>query len=163
VWLRDVVRVIAVGGSARECVGVMFNVTSRREAEEDLRRAQRQLSDLSAHLEWARGEERRTISPEDPHEPGQAPAAPHMDLALLSWRVRDGGGGITTEALQDRLRGMSDLTEGTIDRVRRLARELRPGVLDDLGLEAAIEWQAQEFETRTGIACRVHSGLGDLK
>src|SRR5262249_36042574 len=61
------------------------------------------------------------------------------------------------------LRGMSALTEGTIDRVRRLARELRPGVLDDLGLEAAIEWQAQEFETRTGIACRVHSGLGDLK
>jgi PAS domain S-box-containing protein len=45
VWLRDVVRVIGDGGPVRECVGVMFNVTSRREAEEDLRRSQRQLSD----------------------------------------------------------------------------------------------------------------------
>jgi PAS domain S-box-containing protein len=163
VWLRDVVRVIADGSSARECVGVMFNVTSRREAEEDLRRSQRQLSDLSAHVEWAREEERRTISREIHDELGQALTALKMDLALVSSRVRNGGGGITPEALQERLRGMSQLTEDTIERVRRLARELRPGVLDDLGLEAAIEWQAQEFETRTGIACRVHSRLGDLK
>ncbi len=163
VWLRDVVRVIAHEGAARECVGVMFNVTSRREAEEDLRRSQRQLSDLSAHVEWAREEERRTISREIHDELGQALTALKMDLALLSSRVRGGGSGITSEALGERLRAMSDLTEDTIERVRRLARELRPGVLDDLGLEAAIEWQAQDFEARTGIACRVHSRLGDEK
>jgi signal transduction histidine kinase len=141
----------------------MFNVTSRREAEEDLRRSQRQLSDLSAHVEWAREEERRTISREIHDELGQALTALKMDLALLSSRVREGGSGIASEALGERLRGMSDLTEETIERVRRLARELRPGVLDDLGLEAALEWQAQDFEARTGIACRVHSRLGDEK
>jgi PAS domain S-box-containing protein len=163
VWLRDVVRVIASDGAVRECVGVMFNVTSRREAEEDLRRSQRQLSDLSAHVEWAREEERRTISREIHDELGQALTALKMDLALLSSRLRDGGAGVTPEALGERLKGMSELTEETIERVRRLARELRPGVLDDLGLEAAIEWQAQDFEARTGIACRAHSNLGDLK
>ncbi len=163
VWLRDVVRVIAGDGAARECVGVMFNVTSRREAEEDLRRSQRQLSDLSAHVEWAREEERRTISREIHDDLGQALTALKMDLALLSSRIREGGAGTTPEALGERLKGMSDLTEETIERVRRLARELRPGVLDDLGLEAAIEWQAQDFEARTGIGCRVHSHLGDVK
>jgi PAS domain S-box-containing protein len=163
VWLRDVVRVIAHEGAARECVGVMFNVTSRREAEEDLRRSQRQLSDLSAHVEWAREEERRTISREIHDELGQALTALKMDLALLSSRLRDGGAGVTPEALQERITAMSELTEDTIERVRRLARELRPGALDDLGLEAAIEWQAQDFEARTGIACHVHSRLGDVK
>jgi PAS domain S-box-containing protein len=163
VWLRDVVRVIAHDGAARECVGVMFNVTSRREAEEDLRRSQRQLSDLSAHVEWAREEERRTISREIHDELGQAMTALKMDLAFLSSRLGEGGAGVTPEALGERLKGMSELTEDTIERVRRLARELRPGVLDDLGLEAAIEWQAQDFEARTGIACHVHSGLGDRK
>jgi PAS domain S-box-containing protein len=163
VWLRDVVRVIAHGGAARECVGVMFNVTSRREAEEDLRRSQRQLSDLSAHVEWAREEERRTISREIHDELGQALTALKMDLALLRSKLRVGGAGVAPEVLGERLEGMSKLTEDTIERVRRLARELRPGVLDDLGLEAAIEWQAQDFEARSGIACRVHSRLGDLK
>ncbi len=163
VWLRDVVRVIAQDGTARECVGVMFNVTSRREAEEDLRRSQQQLSDLSAHVEWAREEERRTISREIHDELGQALTALKMDLSLLSSRVGEGGSGITADALGERLRGMSELTEDTIERVRRLARELRPGVLDDLGLEAAIEWQAQDFEARSGIVCRVHSRLGDEK
>jgi PAS domain S-box-containing protein len=163
VWLRDVVRVIAGDGAARECVGVMFNVTSRREAEEDLRRSQRQLSDLSAHVEWAREEERRTMSREIHDELGQALTALKMDLALLSSRIREGGALATADALGERLKGMSGLTEDTIERVRRLARELRPGVLDDLGLEAAIEWQAQDFESRTGIGCRVHSRVGDLK
>jgi signal transduction histidine kinase len=114
-------------------------------------------------VEWAREEERRTISREIHDELGQALTALKIDLAHLSSRARDGGAGITPEALQERLRGMAALTEDTIDRVRRLARELRPGVLDDLGLEAAIEWQAQEFEARTGIVCRVSSDLGDSK
>jgi PAS domain S-box-containing protein len=162
-WLRDVVRVMAQEGAARECVGVMFNVTSRREAEEELRRSQQQMSDLSAHVEWAREEERREVAREIHDELGQALTALKMDISLLGTRLRDGGVGIGKEEMIERLRAMSDLTEDTIDQVRRLARELRPGVLDDLGLEAALEWQAQDFEARTGIVCHFTSGLGEVR
>jgi signal transduction histidine kinase len=57
---------------------------------------------------------------------------------------------------------MSRLIDSTIQSVRRIATELRPGVLDDLGLMAAIEWQAQEFQTRTGIRCQVTLPVEDV-
>jgi signal transduction histidine kinase len=56
---------------------------------------------------------------------------------------------------------MSEATDEIIQQVRRISSELRPGVLDDLGLLAAIEWQAQEFEERTGTICNVESDVGD--
>ena len=55
---------------------------------------------------------------------------------------------------------MSSLTDGVILQVRRISSELRPGVLDDLGLVAAIEWQAEDFEERTGTLCVVRSSVG---
>jgi signal transduction histidine kinase len=58
---------------------------------------------------------------------------------------------------------MSDLIDETINQVRRISAELRPGMLDHLGLLAAIEWQAQEHEKRTGSRCTVSSNLGDQK
>jgi signal transduction histidine kinase len=58
-----------------------------------------------------------------------------------------------------KLRDMEELIDDTIGRARRICSELRPGVLDDLGLEAAVEWQAQEFERRTGVRCQVASSL----
>jgi len=57
------------------------------------------------------------------------------------------------EYMREKIRTMSGLVDDTIKSVRRIATELRPGILDDLGLTAAIEWQAQEFQTRTGIHC----------
>ncbi len=56
---------------------------------------------------------------------------------------------------------MGEMTDDVIDRVRRISGELRPGVLDDLGLLAAIEWQAQDFEKRTGATCAIVSNVGD--
>jgi signal transduction histidine kinase len=65
--------------------------------------------------------------------------------------------------IRERLRAMSDMTDEMIDEVRRISAQLRPGVLDDLGLVAAIEWQAQEFERRTGTTCVVNSALRDTQ
>jgi signal transduction histidine kinase len=76
-----------------------------------------------------------------------------MDLALVA-RKLDG------ESLE-RVRAMSRGTDEIIQQVRRISAELRPGVLDDLGLHAAIEWQSQEFEKRTGTTCLVTSSIGD--
>jgi signal transduction histidine kinase len=161
VWLRDVVRTITEGGRPKENVGVMIDITERRQAEEELRRSRQQLSDLSAHVEWAREEERTVIAREVHDELGQALTALKMDVALLATRLRQDPPAVP-DAL-GRLAAMSELVEDTIHRVRRIAHELRPGVLDDLGLDAAIEWAGQDFEARTGIACRVSSGLGERR
>ena len=58
---------------------------------------------------------------------------------------------------------MTELIDQTIAAVQRIATDLRPGVLDGLGLEAAIEWYVREFEKRTGIACRFRSDLGAVR
>lgn len=157
VWLRAMVRVLVLGGEVKEHVGVMIDVTERRQAEEELRKSREQLRDLSAHVEWAREEERTAIAREIHDELGQAVTALKMDLAFLGRRLSEGS---DRPALSEKIRDMSALADETIKRVRRIAKELRPGVLDDLGLEAAVEWQAQEFEARTGTSCGFHSTLG---
>jgi signal transduction histidine kinase len=58
-------------------------------------------------------------------------------------------------SLDEKVRGMKELIDDTIQKVRRISTTLRPGLLDDLGLSAAMEWQGKEFERRTGIRCRV--------
>jgi PAS domain S-box-containing protein len=126
----------------------------RRELEDQLRA-------LSHHVESVREDERTGIAREIHDELGQGLTALKMDIAWLGRRAADNepmGG----QAIREHLRGMSQLADDIIQQVRRISAELRPGVLDDLGLGAAIEWQAQEFTRRTGTACAVHSNLGDV-
>jgi signal transduction histidine kinase len=113
-----------------------------------------QLRELPAHVEAALEEERTGIAREIHDELGQSLTALKMDIAWILRRA-EATSKIEAQSLVDRLRGMSSLTDQTIQQVRRISAELRPGVLDDLGLVAAIEWQAQEFEQRTGTACSV--------
>lgn len=153
-WVRDVARVRAGERRAPELFGVTIDVTERRRAEEELRRSREQLSDLSAHLEWVREEERARLAGEIHDELGQALTALRMDASWLRTHA-----GAPPERVLAKLRDMEDLIDDTIARARRICSELRPGVLDDLGLEAAVEWQAQEFERRTGVRCQVASSL----
>jgi len=90
---------------------------------------------------------------------GQALTAIRFDLAWLKNRVLSGK--TPPYVLADRIDGMVEGVGGTIDRVRRISAELRPGVLDELGLVAALEGHAREFASRTGIRCRVQSYLSD--
>jgi PAS domain S-box-containing protein len=123
-------------------------------------RLEEQLRALSARAEEVREEERTGIAREIHDELGQALTALKMDLAWLARRItgESSAPGIT---LLDKITAMSQMTDDVIDRVRRISAELRPGVLDDLGLLAAIEWEAQRFEERTGAACVVTSNVGD--
>src|SRR5262249_35040594 len=159
VWLRSLVRVIGEGGTPREVVGVMIDVTAQRQAEEEVKRSREQFRDLSTHAEWAREEERAAISRAIHDELGQALTALKIDLTWLASRLRPRG----ETNVRERLAAMAALADETIGRVREIAKELRPGVLDDLGLEAALEWQAQDFEARTGVRCAVSSRLGDVR
>ena len=118
-------------------------------AQERLRRSHDQLRALTGHLQFVREEERTRIAREVHDELGQALTGLKLDLSWLSGRIAG------DRALQRRAKAMSALIDETIHAVRRIATELRPGVLDSLGLAAAIEWQTMDFEERTGTRCEV--------
>lgn len=119
-----------------------------------------QLRALSARAEEVREEERTGIAREIHDDLGQSLTALKMDLAWLARRI-SGESSAPGMTLLGKIASMSQMTDDVIDRVRRISAELRPGVLDDLGLLAAIEWEAQRFEERTGAACVVTSNVGE--
>jgi PAS domain S-box-containing protein len=121
------------------------------------RRLDDQLRALHARIESIREDERTGIAREIHDELGQALTALKMDIAWIARRLDD------AEGVRAKLTEMAGATDGIIQTVRRISAELRPGVLDDLGLEAAIEWQAEEFSRRTGVSCEVRSQLGGLR
>jgi PAS domain S-box-containing protein len=125
-------------------------IAERKFAEEKLRTSLEQLRALAARLQSVREEERTHVAREIHDELGQACTAIKMDLALIGRRA-------TPEQTQLRAKANSamQLTDDMIATLRRIASELRPRMLDDLGLSAALESQAQEFETRTGVRCTV--------
>jgi signal transduction histidine kinase len=117
-----------------------------------------ELRALSGHIESAREEERTGIAREIHDELGQALTAIKMDLAWIGRRA-SAPDEIDRAALEDRLKALTGMTDQVIDQVRRISSELRPGILDDLGLLAALEWQAQDFERRTGLTCAFRSSV----
>lgn len=125
-------------------------VAAHSRAEAELRVSRAQLQNLSAGLQTSLEEERARISREIHDELGQSLTALKLDIALLRNRLAGRG-----ELILQKTRSMTDLVDSIIQTVRRISRELRPGVLDDLGLPAAIEWQAREFQERTGVRCDV--------
>ncbi len=121
-----------------------------------------ELRNLAAHLESVREEERTSLAREIHDELGQEMTGLKMDLSWLEKRIAEGVAPPLNKTLSERIRSMSDLIDTTIQSVRKISSELRPGVLDDLGLAAAIEWQALEFQKRTGIQCLYDSGLEEI-
>ncbi len=124
------------------------------------RQLEDQLRELSAHVESIREDERTGIAREIHDELGQSLTALKMDIAWIG-RRSSSEPGLARDALVEKLTAMSIMTDEIIGQVRRISSALRPGVLDDLGLEAAIEWQAAEFESRTGTSCVVRCDEGE--
>jgi PAS domain S-box-containing protein len=139
--------------------GVIRDITDRKRLEERQRDSYERLRALSARIETVREEERGVIAREIHDFLGQALTAIRFDLAWLKNRIMSGM--TPPYVLADRIDGMVEAVAGTIDRVRRISAELRPSVLDELGLVAALEGHAREFASRTGIRCRVQSYLKD--
>ena len=115
------------------------------------------MHNLASYLQTAREEERTLIAREIHDEFGQVLTALKMDLSWLTKRLSQ-----DKTNLQEKSVSMSELVDHAIQTVRRIATELRPGLLDDLGLVAALEWQAQEFSERTEIECELHLGEEDI-
>jgi PAS domain S-box-containing protein len=125
-------------------------VAERELAEEKLKMSLEQLRALAARLQLVREEERTSVAREIHDELGQACTAIKMDLALIGRKATK-----RQTQLQTKVLSAMQLADNMISSLRRIASELRPGTLDDLGLTAALEWQAQEFQSRTGIQCNV--------
>jgi signal transduction histidine kinase len=129
------------------------DITERTLAEAALRLSEERLRALSARLQSAREEEGQRIAREIHDELGGALTGLKWDLEgigrTLSGLEHDG----KVHSVREKIPAMTTLIENTITTVRRISSELRPAVLDDLGLIAAIEWQAQQFQARTGIHC----------
>ncbi len=117
----------------------------------ELKELATQLQALAANLESAREEERTRIAGELHDQLGQALTAMKYDLAWLTDRLAQKDG-----TLAEKAKTVTAQMDTMIKTVRRICTELRPGMLDDLGLAASIEWQARDFEKRTGIICVVH-------
>lgn len=129
-------------------IGMGIDITPVVEVENQLRARTKEIEELTAHLEGIREEERTRIAREIHDELGQQLTGLKIDTSWIAKRVTK-----EDKSIYEKLSAMISLIDNTIKTVRRIASELRPGILDDLGLIAALEWQSQEFTKRTGIPC----------
>ena len=125
-------------------------IAERKLAEEQLRESRENLRALAARVESVREEERTRIAREIHDELGQALTGLKMDLTWLTSRLQE-----SQVPLVEKAESMFRLIDETVQTVRKIATRLRPGVLDEVGLAAAIEWQARDFRMRSGIRCSV--------
>jgi signal transduction histidine kinase len=145
--------IVATGYANLYC----HNVTDSRKAEHELRQSREQLRDLAAYLESARENERTRIARELHDELGQVLTALKIDLDWIIRRMQKDD--VAGRAKTDVMRGLID---DTIDTVRRISTQLRPGLLDDMGLAAAMEWQTREFADRAGLEYKLALGEEDI-
>ncbi len=125
----------------------------RQHVQRELRRSSEQLRSLTGHLQTVREEERTRIARELHDELGQRLSGLKMDVVWLRRRLEAQGPEGEPCTLAMKTSAMIALIDDTIMSLRKLVSDLRPAVLDHLGLAAALEWQAKEFTSRTGIEC----------
>ena len=142
-------------------LGISEDITERKRAENQLQRSFELLRTLSQRLDVVREEERTRIARELHDELGVRMTCMKMDLSRLLAMMRESL--FPREKMQEKIRAMNTEVDSTIAEVQRLAAELRPGVLDDLGLVAAIEWQCQDFERRSGIRCFCEASFDQIE
>jgi PAS domain S-box-containing protein len=158
-WLVAIGRTICDNkGAALRMTGFVFDITERKRAEEELQRTLGQVRMLSRRLEVVREDERTRIARELHDELGVRLTCLKMDLSRLQPIMNDA----SRPKLEEKVLSMIEQVDTTIAAVQGLVAELRPGVLDDLGLVAAIEWQCRDFERRSGIRCFVDSSEEDI-
>lgn len=133
-------------------------LTERKQAEEELRSSHDQLRDLAAHLLSAVEDERKRIAREIHDELGQELSLMRLELGLVESGLR-----ADQKELRKEAKSMSKLIDAAFQSVQRISSDLRPTLLDNLGIGAAVDWQIKEFRKRTKIACEVSINPPDIK
>jgi PAS domain S-box-containing protein len=155
-WTDVVASVVATpGGEATGFVAIHRDITELRQNQELLRESHERLQHLAARLMDIREHERSAMARELHDELGQALTRLNIDLSWLTGRL-------PARLRTRRAEGMASLVGQMLETVQHLSSRLRPAILDDFGLEAAIEWQAQEFERWNGARCQLDLRLPSL-
>ena len=144
---------IVVNGYLLRLWGTQRDETERRAVEEQIESSRQQMRSLVAHLQSLSEKERADIARELHDFMGQGLTGLKIDISWLSKRLPHAEDESVRAEMAARLNEMTELLEQTIAAVKNLSTELRPGVLDQFGLAAAVEWQCQEFARRTKLAC----------
>jgi two-component system sensor histidine kinase UhpB len=139
----------AVKLSATRFLGFTKDITDRKNAILEVMKAREEMQQLNRYMTDARENERARVAMEVHDELGQSLTAIKIDLNWVLEHISD-----SAKSFQ-KISRIIDMTSDTIKKVQRLSAELRPGLLDDLGLATAIEWYSGEFEQRTGIKCKL--------
>jgi PAS domain S-box-containing protein len=146
-------------GAIQYYEGTAQDINERKAAEEKLKATSEQLRALSARLQSAREEEGTRIAREIHDELGSALTSLKWDLEEIDKQLSTPLEPSALMSLREKFQTPMKMADLAITSIRRIASELRPSVLDDLGLVAAIEWQAEQFQSRTGIVCQCDCSL----
>ena len=136
---------------------ILRDVTERVQNEEALRESREEIRNLALAASAVREQEKSRIARELHDELGQALTALKIDVTWLREHLRGG-----PDSMLAKLTSMQVLLDGTVAAARRISSDLRPLMLDDLGLVAACEWLAHNFQQRTGTPCELVLGRGEL-
>ena len=133
-----------------------------RTAIDELSNSREELRELSLHQQTLREAEQKRIAREIHDELGQALTGLKLDLHLVKKGVGSVEGAVLQEKVVEELDSLSKRIDETIGTVRRISSEIRPSILDDFGLVAAMEWQARQFERKTGVECVFRSSSENI-
>lgn len=131
-------------------------IAERKQAEVDLSNSHEQLRKLNNRLQDIREEEKAHISREIHDELGQSLTALKFSLSLIKTELSH-----KQQGFLDAIQSMSELVDSTVQSVQRITMELRPQILDIMGLCEAFEWQVEEYQNRTKIQCELSCDLGN--
>jgi PAS domain S-box-containing protein len=151
-----------LSADGQECRAVVVDITGRKQVEDALRKSTVELQALAAHLNVVREEERAALARELHDDLGQSLTALQIDLMWMAHRLQ----AIQPPdlpALRNKIAGMVPLVEHLTELTQTISSSLRPGVLDDLGLVAALEWQAVDTAKRTALTCSTALPASDIE
>ncbi len=139
-------------------LSIVRDISDRKRAQQALKNFSSQLRNLASRLQDIREEERAMIAREIHDELGQLLTVLKIEISLL---CRDFAA--DNEQVKNKVDVISDLINQAVQTIQQITAKLRPGILDEVGLVAALEWQAEEFSRHTGIPCKIHLPEQEIK
>ena len=151
IWIKQIVHSGDADDNIQRIRGFLFDITEAKEIEEDRENSQFKLRQLAAQSQNVREEERMIIAREIHDELGQSLTLSKIDLAWLAGRLARTVAEDIRKPLETKISEMERMLDSTLETVRRILSALRPPLLDDLGLKAAIEFHMEDFTKRVGM------------